>query len=88
MRPIGPRPHHQPKTIIDSCHLSLEAARRILVLTGEADEQSRVIIPADLFPERCEPYFNAYGEQIREAHWTDDEFEAAQAERAAWDDEG
>lgn len=68
--------------IIDSCRLTFEAEKRILVLTGEVDDQGRVVIPADAFPERCEPYYDQFGDQIREAGWTDAEFEAAQAERA------
>jgi hypothetical protein len=67
---------------IDECRLTLEAERRILVLTGEVDEDGRVRISEDAFPERCERYFNRFGEQIREAGMTDEEFEAAQQRRA------
>lgn len=66
---------------IDECRLTLEAERRILVLTGEVDEEGRVRISEDAFPERCARYFNRFGEQIREAEMTDAEFEAAQARR-------
>lgn len=67
---------------IDECRLTLEAERRILVLTGEVDEDGRVRISEDAFPERCERYFNRFGEQIREADMTDEQFEAAQQRRA------
>lgn len=67
---------------IDECRLTLEAERRILVLTGDVDEDGRVRISEDAFPARCEPYFNRFGEQIREADMTDAEFEAAQQRRA------
>jgi len=67
---------------IDECRLTLEAERRILVLTGEVDEDGRVRISEEAFPERCERYFNRFGEQIREADMTDEEFEAAQQRRA------
>lgn len=67
---------------IDECRLTLEAERRILVLTGEVDEDGRVRISDSAFPERCRGYFNVFGEQIREAEMTDAEFEAAQQRRA------
>ena len=70
------------QVLIDECRLTLEAERRILVLTGEVDDDNRVRISEDAFPERCEPYFNRFGEQIREAGMSDEEFEAAQERRA------
>lgn len=87
---IEPQPNglQRIRILIDSCRLSLEAELRILLLTGEIEAGERALIPEDAFPERCAPYFNKYGEQIREAHWTDEEFEAAQAQRAAREGEG
>ena len=76
------RARQREQVLIDECRLTLEAERRILVLTGEVDEEGRVRISDDAFPERCEAYFNQFGEQIREAGMTDAEFEAAQERRA------
>lgn len=71
------------QVLIDECRLTLEAELRILVLTGEADAEGRVRITDSAFPQRCTPYFNRFGEQIREAGMTDAEAQAAQAEREA-----
>jgi hypothetical protein len=71
----------QEQIVIDECRLTLEAERRQIVLTGSVDEDGRVRFES--IPERCEPYYNVYGEQIREAGMTDAEAEAAQAEAAA-----
>jgi hypothetical protein len=76
------RARQREQVLIDECRLTLEAERRILVLTGEVDEEGRVRISEDAFPARCEAYFNRFGEQIREAGMTDAEFEAAQQRRA------
>ena len=76
------RARQREQVLIDECRLTLEAERRILVLTGEVDDEGRVRISDDAFPERCEAYFNQFGEQIREAGMTDAEFEAAQERRA------
>jgi hypothetical protein len=76
------RARQREQVLIDECRLTLEAERRILVLTGEVDEDGRVRISEDAFPDRCEAYFNRFGEQIREAGMTDEQFEAAQQRRA------
>lgn len=70
------------QVLIDECRLTLEAERRILVLTGETDSEGRVRISESAFPGRCTPYFNRFGEQIREAGLTDDEAAEIQARRA------
>ena len=75
------RARQREQVLIDECRLTLEAERRILVLTGEVDDEGRVRISEDAFPDRCERYFNRFGEQIREAGMTDAEFEAAQQRR-------
>ncbi len=85
------RANLREQVLIDECRLTLEAERNLLVLTGEVDETGRVRFEA--IPDRCAPYFNIYGEQIREAGMTDEQAEAmrrrveaaaaAAAERAA-----
>ncbi|WP_421857787.1 tetratricopeptide repeat protein [Oceanicaulis sp.] len=71
----------QEQIVIDECRLTLDAERRQIVLTGSVDEEGRVRFES--IPERCEAYYNVYGEQIREAGMSDAEAEAAQAEREA-----
>ncbi|WP_440957560.1 tetratricopeptide repeat protein [Oceanicaulis sp. LC35] len=71
----------QEQIVIDECRLTLEAERRQIVLTGSVDEEGRVRFES--IPERCQPYYNVYGEQIREAGMSDEEAAAAQAEAAA-----
>ncbi|WP_306017156.1 lipopolysaccharide assembly protein LapB [Oceanicaulis sp. MMSF_3324] len=71
----------QEQIVIDECRLTLEAERRQIVLTGSVDDEGRVRFES--IPERCEPYYNIYGEQIREAGMTDAEAEEAQAQREA-----
>lgn len=71
----------QEQIVIDECRLTLDAERRQIVLTGSVDDEGRVRFES--IPERCEPYYNVYGEQIREAGLTDAEAAAAQAEREA-----
>ena len=71
----------QEQIVIDECRLTLDAERRQIVLTGSVDDEGRVRFES--IPERCEPYYNVYGEQIREAGMTDEEAAAAQAQREA-----
>ncbi|WP_439637415.1 tetratricopeptide repeat protein [Oceanicaulis sp.] len=71
----------QEQIVIDECRLTLDAERRQIVLTGSVDDEGRVRFES--IPERCEPYYNVYGEQIREAGMSDAEAAAAQAEREA-----
>jgi len=75
------RARQREQVLIDECRLTLEAERRSLVLIGDVDDDGRVRFSE--IPQRCEPYFNLFGEQIREAGMTDEEFEAARAEREA-----
>lgn len=53
------------EVLIEECRLTLEAGRRLLVLTGEVDEEGRVRFES--IPDRCQPYFDIFGEQTREA---------------------
>ncbi|MCC5995656.1 MAG: tetratricopeptide repeat protein [Oceanicaulis sp.] len=69
------------QVLIDECRLTLEAERRSIVLTGAVDEDGRVRFTE--IPSRCEPYFNLFGEQIREAGMSDEEAAELQRERAA-----
>ncbi|WP_375549601.1 hypothetical protein ABWI01_04250 [Oceanicaulis alexandrii] len=71
----------QEQIVIDECRLTLDAERRQIVLTGSVDDEGRVRFES--IPERCEAYYNVYGEQIREAGMSDAEAAAAQAEREA-----
>lgn len=71
----------QEQIIIDECRLTLDAERRQIVLTGSVDDEGRVRFES--IPERCEMYYNIYGEQIREAGMTDAEAAEAQAQREA-----
>jgi len=75
------RARQREQVLIDECRLTLEAERRILVLTGEVDEDGRVRISEDAFPDRCARYFNRFGEQIREAGMTDAEYQEAEQRR-------
>ncbi|KAA5800992.1 tetratricopeptide repeat protein [Alkalicaulis satelles] len=69
------------QVLIDECRLTLESERRSIVLTGAVDDDGRVRF-SDI-PSRCEPYFNLFGEQIREAGMSDEEAAEAQRERDA-----
>ncbi len=71
----------QEQIVIDECRLTLDAERRQIVLTGSVDDEGRVRFES--IPERCEPYYNVYGEQIREAGMSDAEAAEAQAQREA-----
>ncbi|MBI1264771.1 MAG: tetratricopeptide repeat protein [Alphaproteobacteria bacterium] len=57
------------EVLIEECRLTLDSERRSLVLTGSVDEDGRVQFES--IPERCQPYFNIYGEQVREAGMDD-----------------
>ncbi|MEO1040466.1 MAG: hypothetical protein AAFX09_13085 [Pseudomonadota bacterium] len=59
------RARQREQVLVDECRLTLEAERRLLVLTGEVDEEGNVRFTS--IPDRCQPYFDIYGEQIREA---------------------
>lgn len=69
------------RVLIDECRLTLEAERRSLVLTGSIDADGRVRFGS--IPDRCEPYFNLFGEQIREAGMSDEEAAQYRSEREA-----
>ena len=81
------RARQREQVQIEECALTIDAERRQLVLIGSEDETGRVAFPAGAIPERCLFYFEPrYGEQIREAGWSDERFaqeEAARAEREA-----
>jgi tetratricopeptide (TPR) repeat protein len=72
------RARQREQVLIDECRLTLESERRSLVLTGLLDDDGRVRFES--IPERCQPYFNQFGEQYREPGMTDEE--AAEARRA------
>ncbi len=69
------------QVLIDECRLTLESERRSLVLTGSVDDDGRVSFES--IPQRCQPYFNQYGEQVREAGMTDEQAAEARREREA-----
>lgn len=75
------RERQREQVLIDECRLTLESERRSLVLTGSVDEDGRVSFGS--IPERCQPYFNRFGEQVREAGMTDEEAAEALSERQA-----
>jgi hypothetical protein len=69
---------------IEECALTIEAERRQLVLIGSEDESGRVAFPDGSIPDRCLAYFEPlYGQQIRTAEMTDEEFAQSEADRAA-----
>lgn len=57
---------YAPQAIVEECRLTLEAERRIIILTEGLDPEARIAVPDDAFPEHCTAYFNAYGEQVAE----------------------
>ena len=66
------------QVLIDECRLTLEAERQLLVLTGEIAEDGRVRFES--IPQRCQPYFNQFGEQIREAGQQSAQAEGSEAQ--------
>lgn len=79
---VARRARQREQVQIDECRLTVEAERRIATVIGEADEDGRVRIE---IPERCQAYFNQYGEQFREVGMTDEQAaeRRAQLERNA-----
>lgn len=75
------RERQREQVLIDECRLTLESERRSLVLTGSVDDDGRVRFES--IPERCQVYFNQYGEQVREAGMSDEEAAEALRERQA-----
>lgn len=69
------------RVLIEECRLILESERRSLVLTGSVDADGRVRFGS--IPERCQRYFNQYGEQVREAGMNDEEAATFRSEREA-----
>ncbi len=63
------RERQREQILIDECRLILDAERRQIVLTGAVDAAGNVVF--DSIPNRCQRYYNIYGEQIRELGWTD-----------------
>lgn len=84
---VARRAEQREQVQIDECRLTIEAELRIATVIGEADEDGRVRITV---PERCQTYFNQYGQQFREVGVDDEaaaqrrrELEAAAREGAA-----
>jgi tetratricopeptide (TPR) repeat protein len=79
---VARRARQREQVQIDECRLTVEAERRIATVIGEADEDGRVRID---IPQRCQAYFNQYGEQFREVGMTDEQAaeRRQQLERAA-----
>ncbi|KPP83232.1 MAG: putative component of TonB system [Oceanicaulis sp. HLUCCA04] len=77
---VARRARQREQVQIDECRLSVESERRIATVIGEADEDGRVRID---IPERCQAYFNQYGEQFREVGMTDEQAEERRAQLEA-----
>ena len=58
------RERQRRQVLIDGCRLSLDAERRIATVVGDADEDGNVRLEV---PERCQQYFNVFGDQILSA---------------------
>ncbi|AZU04634.1 tetratricopeptide domain-containing protein [Glycocaulis alkaliphilus] len=67
---VARRARQREQVQIDECRLTVEAERRIATVIGEADEDGRVRIDV---PQRCQIYFNQYGEQFREVGMNDEQ---------------
>ncbi|WP_439634223.1 tetratricopeptide repeat protein [Glycocaulis sp.] len=67
---VARRARQREQVQIDECRLTVEAERRIATVIGEADEDGRVRIEV---PQRCQIYFNQYGEQFREVGMNDEQ---------------
>ncbi len=55
---------------VEECRLIVNNEVNIADIVGQVDEYGLVVIEV---PERCQEYFNQYGDQIREANMTDEE---------------
>lgn len=84
---VARRAQQREQVQIDECRLTIEAELRIATVVGEADEDGRVRIT---IPQRCQGYFNEYGQQFREVGMDDEtaaqrreQLEAAAREAAA-----
>lgn len=55
---------------VEGCRLEVNRELEIGTLVGTTDDTGQVVVPV---PEECEPYFNQYGDQIREAGMTDEQ---------------
>ena len=58
------------QVLVDECRLIVESEVDIGTIVGQVDDTGQVVVEV---PERCEPYFNQYGDQIREADMSDEE---------------
>ncbi|WP_040759207.1 tetratricopeptide repeat protein [Woodsholea maritima] len=58
----GMREYQRRKVVFDECDLTIDAEKAQAVLLGNLDEDGRVRL--DEVPERCQSYFNVYGELI------------------------
>lgn len=67
------------QVLVDECRLITESEVDIGTIVGQVDDTGQVVIDV---PERCTPYFNQYGDQVREAGMTDEEAAAMAAEVA------
>jgi len=72
------RARQREQVAIDECRLTLDAERRSLVLTGSVGEDGRVRFSS--IPERCQRYFNIFGDQIREPGMNDEDAAAFREE--------
>ncbi len=61
---------------VEECRLIVTNEVNIADIVGQVDETGQVVVEV---PERCQPYFNQYGDQIREANMTDEEAAELQA---------
>ncbi len=67
------------QVLVDECRLITESEVDIGTIVGQVDDTGQVVIDV---PERCTPYFNQYGDQVREAGMTNDEAAQMAAEVA------
>lgn len=61
---------------VEECRLIVTNEVNIADIVGQVDETGQVVVEV---PDRCQRYFNQYGDQIREANMTDDEAAELQA---------
>jgi tetratricopeptide (TPR) repeat protein len=67
------------QVLVDECRLITESEVDIGTIVGQVDDTGQVVIQVE---DRCTPYFNQYGDQIREAGMTDEEAAELAAEVA------
>jgi len=67
------------QVLVDECRLITESEVDIGTIVGQVDDTGQVVVQV---PDRCQPYFNQYGDQTREAGMTDAEAAEMAAEVA------